>query len=154
MARVRGDSTTLELLAWQPAPVAVTYDEPEIRAASIAARYCRAMKLALDRCGRSRADIAAAMSEYLGEAVTENMLNRYLSEAAEDHTINVIRFEALIHATEQWELLAVQPERFGFAVIPAKYLHLIEAIQLEEKAAEMARRAELAKRKFQAGTRS
>lgn len=136
---------TNDLLAWQPSSPAVDYrGVPEVtRAATLGGRFARAMKVALENCGKSRDQVAAEMSEYLGEEVTLNMLNAYVSEAAKSHQINVIRFAGLAHATGDLRLLSILPDLFGLAVVPARYVPLIEADLAEQRSRELAQLAQL-----------
>lgn len=134
MAQDRRDTTTADLLSWQPQEPAVRYEEPP-RGATLGARVCRAMAMALD--GRDREAIAAEMGEYLGRPVSKAMLDAYVSEARDTHTINIVRFAALVHATRDWRLLSLLPELFGFAVIDDRYVSLIRATQMREKAEEL-----------------
>lgn len=49
----------------------------------------------------SRAEIAARMSEMLGDDVSVNMLNAYASPGRADHNMSLIRFIAFTRATQQ-----------------------------------------------------
>ena len=138
MVRDPRDRFTLDLLNWEPP--AVRFQEPLVRAHTLNARFARAISLALKECGLSREEVAERMSEWLGETVSRNMLDAYASEARESHQINLPRFAALIHATEDWRLLSLIPELFGFAVMPAEYEEIIELWRLEEAEREIERR--------------
>ncbi len=134
----------MDLLAWEPPQPVRRFEEPRVRAGSFRDRLARAVAACLhdaDDAGRSREDIAAAMSDFLGERVTLNMLNRYASQAAEEHQISVARLVALLHATRDQRLLELLAAPFGLAVIDRKFLPLIELGALQEKAEELARRA-------------
>lgn len=147
MVRDRRDTRTMDLLSWQPPEPAVRFDEGQVRGATLSARFCRAMAVALDECGVSREEIADRMSEYLGVKVSKAMLDAYVSEARDTHTINVIRFAALVHATRDWRLLSLLPELFGFAVVDDRYISLIRSVQIREKAEELARLADAEERR-------
>ncbi|MEW5728177.1 MAG: DNA transposition protein, partial [Pseudomonadota bacterium] len=67
--------------------------------------------------------------------------------ARDTHTINVIRFAALVHATRDWRLLSLLPELFGFAVVDDRYVSLIRSVQIREKADELARLADAEERR-------
>jgi len=123
-----------ELFDWTPPQPVVRFEERAVRAASIAGRLCRGISEALSDSPHSRAEIARKISEFLGEDVGENMLNAYASPARETHVINVVRFIGLIHATQDRRLLELVAGMFGWAVVPEKYLPLIEvaAIRAEE----------------------
>jgi len=146
------DTRTLDLLAWRPPePPAVRYREPEaIRAASIAASFIRAMKLAEDFSGKSRDEIAAEMADYLGDGTTKNVLDQYMSEAR-DYTINVVRFLAFIHATRDFRLLSLLAAPFGLAVIEEKYLGAVEEAMCAAEIEALGNRKALARRKWKGG---
>lgn len=125
---------TDDLLAWV-APKPVKAFAPErVRAASLAATIARGVSEALKGSGRTRDQVAQDMSAYLGAAVPTNILDKYASEAAEEHVINLVRFVALIHATRSRELLQLIAEPFGWSVIEQRHLDAIElAAALEER---------------------
>jgi len=144
MGRRPKDNLTGDLFAFKPVSAEITYKDPRtIQGPSISSRFARAISQACKNCGKSRAEIAREMSEYLGEEVTENTLNAYASEARESHTINVHRFAALIHATGAFELLTLLPGEFGFGVVDRKYMPLCERVvhraQLVQHRAEIDR---------------
>lgn len=137
MVRDRRDIRTMDLLAWQPAEPAVRFDEHQVRGATLNARICRAMAVALEECEATREEVAERMSEYLGLKVSKPMLDAYVSEARDTHTINIVRFAALVHATRDWRLLSLLPDLFGFAVVDERYVSLIRATQMRERAEEL-----------------
>jgi len=65
------------------------------------------------------------MSAYLGEDVSENMLNAYASEARDEHIISLVRLIALIHATRDRRPLELIASMFGWAVIERRHLPAI-----------------------------
>jgi hypothetical protein len=138
----------LDLLAWQPPETVSRFDDHQVRAASIGGRVCKAISAALDGCGKPRADVAEAMSQFLGSRVSTNMLNAYASQAREDHQISVVRFTALIHATGDRRLLELLAESFGWSVIERKYLPLIELAAVRERADELNSAADALRRQI------
>jgi hypothetical protein len=153
MVKARGDNRTMDLLSWQPPEPQVSFPREQIRAHTINATFARAISRALKDCSKHRSEIANAMSVYLGENVTENMLNAYASEARDNHKINMPRFMALVHATEDYRLLSLLTEGFEFAVIPKKYLPLIEQALLDDKIEELTRARKIAKRQWKGARR-
>lgn len=141
MIRSPKDSLTLDLLSWEPPPVAVGYAAHETRGGSLDATIARAVALALKSCGKTREAVASAMAEQLGRRVTKAMLDAWCSLAREENRIPLDAFAALVGATEQFDLLALIPGMFGFAVVPEKYTAIIELHLVEEKRAELDRRA-------------
>lgn len=147
MVRDRRDHSTPDLLSWQPPEPRVRFEDHQVRGANLYARICRAMATALDECGASRDEVAERMSEYLGVKVSKAMLDAYVSQARDTHTITIVRFAALVHATRDWRLLSLIPELFGFAVVDDRYVSLIRATQMREKADELARMADAEERR-------
>jgi hypothetical protein len=125
-------NTTDDLLSWV-APQPVKAFAPErVRAASLSATLSRGVSEALK--GRSRDQVAQEMSDYLGETISTNMLDKYASEAAAEHVVNMVRFIALIHATKDRRLLQLIAEPFGWSVVEQRHLDAIElAAALEER---------------------
>jgi len=139
MAR-RRDPYTQDLLTWQPPEPVERFDPKDVRAATLDAQLCKAMKVALAECGSSREDVANRMSVFLGQRVSPHMLNAYVSPGRDDHIINVVRFIGLIAATNDLRLLELIAEQFGRVVVDAKYMDVIEEVELAEKAEEINRR--------------
>jgi len=134
----RRDSLTGDLLAWRPtAPVVSFADAPGAQAASLHGRFCRAMALVVDGCGQSRAEIAAAMGDYLSEDFSKASLDAYLAESKTSHVIQLHRFAALIHATGDMRLLSLLPEMFGHVVISKEHAGLLEIALLKQKRDEI-----------------
>jgi hypothetical protein len=148
MSRQRGDTRTLDLLAWKPPETVQAFPVEKVRAASLRAGIAKGVALALKECGRTREQVAEQIGEYLGEACPKNMLDAYASESREEHVINVVRFLALVHATGDKRLLQMLVEPFGLAVIDNKYLPAIEDAMLDDKIGELTQQRQLARRKW------
>ena len=134
MSRRRRCSETDDLLAWAPPQPVKAFAKDRVRAATLGATIARGVSEALKTSGMSRDEVAKAMGEYLGESVSTHMLDKYASEAAEEHVINVVRFMGLIHATGCRELLQMLAEPMGWAVVEERHLDAIElAAALEER---------------------
>jgi hypothetical protein len=117
-----------------------------IRAISVAAKICRAIAATLKDNPLSRDKIAQRMSDYLGQNVSGNMLDAYASQAREDHVINLVRFIALLHATQDRRLLEMIAEMFGWTVIERRFLKLIEVAALQEREDILRRQREALRR--------
>lgn len=147
----RRDTLTKDLFAWEPPKVAVGYS-PEITGRGrldnkIARLIGHALREARED-GRTRAEMAREISDYLGRPVSEAMLNKWSSEGSEDHRIPLDAFIALVHATGARDLLGFVPGEFGLTVIEREYADLIEERLLEDHIEEMqARRQVLAARR-------
>ena len=125
-----------------PPPATTRFEEERVRAASINGRVCLAVSAALKDCALSRAEVAQRMSAYLGERVSEPMLNAYASQGRDDKTISLTRFVALLHVTRDRRLLEMIAEQFGWAVIDRKYLPLIDLAAVQERRDELGRHAD------------
>lgn len=135
-----------DLFEWQPPKVVKAFAPEKVRAASLAASLSKAVSASLKECGKSRGQVAAEMARYLGEGVSEDMLDKYASEAAESHIINVVRFIGLIAATKDRRLLELIASAFDWAVIERKYLPAIEYAGLLERKAEIDRATDALRR--------
>jgi hypothetical protein len=138
--RRRTCDRTLDLLKWDPPPVAEGFERGQIRGATFGAKIALAVATTLRECKETRETIAARMTSYLGEeegGVTENMLNAYASEARATHQISAVRLLALCAVTDDPRVLGLVAEELGFAVVEQKYVGVIEAAQAEEKAEEL-----------------
>lgn len=146
------DERTLDLLAWEPPALEVArYDEPEVRSASLRDRISRAVALTLRECSKTRDDLAAEMSAWLGEEVSKASLDAYASQAREDHTISYLRLLALVHATGDTRLLQLGAELFGMTVIDNTYLPWVEVGQLAVTKEEIGKALDAALRQARRG---
>jgi len=161
LARVRAEmppraapAGQLDLLAWTaPEPVR-RFEAHRVRAASFREQVARAISAVLkdaDAAGRSRESIAVAMSEFLGERVSLNMLNAYASQARDEHSVSVTRLFALLHATRDQRLLQLLAEPMGWAVIDQKFLPLIELAAVTDQAKALGKRAKEIRREVRRG---
>lgn len=139
----------LNLLDWKPIDPVKAFEPDVVRAASIRAMLAKAVSAALKDCGKTRDEVADAISDYLGERLSKEMLDAYASEAKEEHVISLPRFLALIHATGDRRLLQALAEGFGWAVIDNKLLPAIEDAQLAAKVDELKARQRMARRRWE-----
>lgn len=141
MVRDKADRLTTDLLSWEPPPVAVGYADDVAGKGALANRIARlisrAMRDARDDNQLDRATIAHRLTDYLGRPVSEDILDKWASEAAEGNRIPLDAFVGLIHVTGATDLLGFIPGLFGFAVVPSKYEALIELQLLEEHEREL-----------------
>jgi hypothetical protein len=147
----RRDKRTLDLFDWQPPVTTERFREDQVRAASISARICRSVAVALKECEPPREEIAARMSEFLGEDVSKAMLDAYCSQAREDHNISAVRLFALAHATKDFRLLSIGPDLFGRSVVEDRYLPAMEEAMLAEKIEQLAKQKDVARRRWKGG---
>jgi hypothetical protein len=141
------DPAQPNLLEWQPSRVVRRFAAELIRAASLASRLCRAQKLTLKECGQSRDKVAAGMSAYLGETITEAMLNSYVSESMDAHVVNTVRFIAFIAVTGDHRPLNALLDELNLVVIDKKYLPWIEVGMLREQQEKLNRDVDFARRR-------
>ena len=129
-----------DLLSWRAPDAAPEFNPHRVRAATLEAALARAVAETLRMSDLERSEIAYRMGQYLGETVSENMLNAYASEARVKHTISLNRFIALLQVTGDARLLNAIAEPAGFAAIDRRYLSLIELASLREHEDQVARR--------------
>lgn len=142
MVRDRRDDLTA-FLAWEPPQVAVGY-APDVAGRGdldnqISRLVGRALRDAKDEGIGNRAEIARRMSAHLGRTISEDLLNKWSSEAS-GNRIPLDAFIALVEATNCSDLLGFVPKRFGYAVVPEKYADIIEIHLIEEHERDMAAR--------------
>ena len=136
----------LYLLGWTPSQLDLSFDDRDIRAATLDARIARAVAVALADCGKPRAAVAREMSAILAEAVSPHMLDAYASVARGQHRISVSRFVALMQATGDRRLLQLLAATMGWAVVEKRHLKLMEVAELREQEDNLRRRREAAMR--------
>lgn len=130
----RRDTLTLDLFRdWEPPKVAVSLPAGTVRGGTLATQIARAVSHALSECDQSRYEIAKAMSEYLGQDVSKNMLDAYASQARGEHKITLERLIALIEVTKQYGLLGFIAKNFDLIVVPKKYSDLIDLHFIDEQ---------------------
>jgi len=145
MAPVR-DHRTLDIFDWTPkAPVPRVAEEVS-RSATLEGRLCRLMAASLKDCGKSRGDVAKSMSDYLGEPVSKDMLDKYVAESSSDHVINLPRFIALIQATGDMSLLQGVAEIFGYSILPTEYVAAAEESMLAAQIEALEQKRRLARK--------
>lgn len=143
--RQKADTGTGDLLAWRPPRTVVGYPEELVRAATIGNKISKAVSLTLSDAKEreenpiDRDQVSQAMRDYLGEDVPKNMLDGYASQAREAHNISVKRAIALMEATRDYRLLAMQADLCGFSLIPKKYEKAVEEAMTVEKIEELQR---------------
>jgi hypothetical protein len=143
MIKRRDDRSTLDLFDWEPPAVAAGYG-PEVDgrgdlSSRISRQVAQALRDATDG-GMARAEIAAQISKRLGRRVSIDTLNKWASEAGEEHRIPLDGFIALVEVTGATALLGFMPGLFGFVAVPERYAGIIEMHLLEEHEAEIAAR--------------
>jgi hypothetical protein len=77
----------------------------------------------LNEDGRSRHEIAGAISALLDETITKLMLDAYASEARDTHNISAARLLALIAVTKRFDVLDALMRRIGAALLVGEELH-------------------------------
>jgi hypothetical protein len=146
----RASDRQMDLLAWEPPAPVARFEAHQVRSATIAGRIAHGVAATLRDAEAPREEIALRMGDYLGERVSKSMLDAYASEAREDHIISLPRLLALVHVTGDRRLLDMLAEPFGWAVVPERYLALIELAALREREDELRRRGEALRRRARA----
>lgn len=93
--------------------------------------------LILNEDGRSRHELAGAMSSLLDEPVTKMMLDAYASEARETHNISAARLLGLIAATKRFDVLDALMRRIGAALLVGDELHAARLGHLQAQRARL-----------------
>lgn len=119
-----------------------TFDPPAPahRAADLAGldrMVAASVALALNEDGRSRHEIAGAMSALLDEPVTKLMLDAYASEARDCHNISAARALAMVAVTERFDLLDALLRRIGAALLVGEELHAARLGHLQAQRAKL-----------------
>jgi hypothetical protein len=97
------------------------------------------MSEAIKACPKDRYQIAADMSRLLGREVSVNTLDKYTSEASEDHLPNFETAIAFDAATESTALASLHASKLGCRVLPGKDSLLAELGRLEQLKGEIAK---------------
>lgn len=148
----RRDAGTIDLFGdFKPAPVVARFDEQLVRAGNERGRVARAVAAALRDQDDRRSAIAQEMSAYLGERVSEAMLNRYASQGAEEHAIPAHRLIALAVITGDARLINALLADTGMIAVDAKYEALIRREMLREARSKLEREEAAADAQWKAG---
>lgn len=140
MVRRKQDTNTGDLLNWQPPVVALSLKDELGEHGQLDNRIARMVGLAL-RDAREvknlqRTEVATRMGAYLDRRA-DPMLDKWASEASDNHRIPLDAFVALIDVTGAQDLMAFIPEMFGFSVVPEKYTDIIELHLIDEHQREI-----------------
>jgi hypothetical protein len=111
-----------------PAQLGFTFDPPvpareEAELAGLERVVAAKVALILKQDGRSRHEVAGAMSALLDDTVSKAMLDAYAAEARDQHNISAARLLALIAVTERFDLLDRLVRRIGAALLVGEELH-------------------------------
>jgi hypothetical protein len=100
---------------------------------------------AIRTCNKDRYQIAADMSRLLGREVSVNTLDKYTSEASEDHIPNLETAIAFDAATEQTSLASLFAGKLGCRVLPGKESLTAELGRLAYMKTEIAKQEKVIK---------
>lgn len=87
--------------------------------------------------GRSRYEVAGAMSALLDEEVSKAMLDGYAAEARGDFNISVHRLFALVAVTERFDVLDALMRRIGAAVLVGEEIRTAQLGHLDRQIADL-----------------
>ena len=108
--------------------------------AGLERQVCGAVGTILNSELRSRAVIAAEMSELLGETVSADMLNAYASPAREGHKVILSRFLALVQVTTRHDVLDQLLRPIGAGLLVGEEVHTAQIGQVELHLAALQRK--------------
>jgi len=114
----------------EPLPGALDFDS-ELR---------QALSRALKASPLSRYQVAAGMSELLGDDVSKHMLDAYTAESRETHAISVTRFVALVMVTGAVELLGLVAGKCGCRLLEGDEVLVAELGSIERQMDALKRR--------------
>ena len=135
---MKRDGSTLDLFKdFETKPAVPRFAEEDVKAWSRARSLSKAIAKTLGDAGKSRDEIAEAMTEFLGEKVSSGMLDNYASQEKE-HAISALRLVGLVQVTGDARALNALLAEVGLIVVEAKY----EALLRREMAREVRERAE------------
>jgi len=136
MARLRGDTETTDLFeVAEVFPVATRRNLPQ--AIDFNVMLSQLISRALRETDIERPQIAAIMSDMLGESVSTNMLNAYAAPGRVDHNISLVRFLALTRATQQPWLWQEVLRDEGITILIGDEARLAQLGHAEAKMREM-----------------
>ncbi len=122
----------------------------------IATAIRQAVSEAIRTSGRSRWQIAAAMSEYLGREITKAQIDSFSAESKEGHRFPLEYVPAFCHATRNYDLVALAAGALRIQVVLPEdaeearlLLAELELQRMTRKVAEMKRTAEARRRRMQ-----
>ncbi|ADE10432.1 hypothetical protein [Sideroxydans lithotrophicus] len=101
---------------------------------------------AIKACHKDRWQIAADMSRLLGREISVNTLDKYTSEASEDHIPNLETAIVFDAATEQTALANFYASKLGCSVLPGKDSMLAELGRIEQMRGDLAKQEKAIKR--------
>lgn len=102
------------------------------------AEIAHAMGAAIKACPKDRYQIAFEMGRLLGREISVNTLDKYTSEASEDHIPNLETAIAFDAATEQTALASLFAGKLGCRVLPGKESLLAELGRLQQMKGDIA----------------
>ena len=136
MAKARRDQQTLDL--FQHAQLFPVETPRELGSAlDFNTKLSHAMSRALDEArvnGLSRAEVAARMSEILGQDVSKGMVDAYTSQARDTHTISAVLFKAFVRATGCLWLWSVYLDGEGLTLLMGEEALHAQASLAEKRA--------------------
>ena len=101
---------------------------------------------AVKNCVKDRYQIASDMSRLLGREISVNTLDKYTSEASEEHLPNLETAIAFDAATEQLALADFFARKLGCRVLPGEQVLLAELGRLDVLKGDIARQEKAIKK--------
>lgn len=139
----RRDPHTMDLLAWEPPQVAAPAGEAHAGRGALGNQIARLVSKTLRTArddGKARADVARDLTKRLGRAISPGMLDKWASEAGEEHRIPLDAALALMEAAGDAEIAGFVCAQLGLVAVPARYETIIELHLIEEHEAQVAAR--------------
>jgi len=137
--RKRFSSDQMTLFEWvkRAEGLLKSTDSPSNGSLDIDSEFRAAISADIKACPRSRYQVAARMSELIGQEITISMLNNWTAEAHEKHRFPAIWLPAFIHATDgQRRAMGVLSRHSGLFALPGPEVLRAEIQRLDEEIQE------------------
>ncbi|UFZ05473.1 hypothetical protein LQG66_03915 [Bradyrhizobium ontarionense] len=134
----------------QPDAIVERFAAERVRATRTSIRIAQAMTEAIKDDGRSREEIADAMSQVLGERVTVEVLYQYSSPANERNNIPAHRLMALVAVTGDVRILNAALQDTSFIAIEQRFEPLIRREVAKERLEQIRQEIESADAEWRA----
>ncbi len=137
------DPHARNVTVYEPETVTVGYGDDVVGRGALGNQVARLVSRVLRDArdaGVNRAEVARRMTDRLVRPVSAAQLDKWASEAADEHRIPLDAFAALVEAADQHRALGFLPGLYGYAVVPLRYVDMIELQMLEDHEKEVAAR--------------
>lgn len=129
----RRDQSQPDLFSEAAAVYPVRRPVERVRPVDLSLRVKTAMSQALRESPMNGAEVAAKMSEILGQEISSDTLYALTAASKPDHQISIVRFIAFVRATAAWWLWDLLVEDDGLFVMEGREARLAELGLIEQE---------------------